>query len=313
MAITAYTLESAPRDAGQGGAAKLWYGRFTAMASACEVLVDGGTRAEADAITRIVSNEAWRIEQHWSRYRDDSIIQRINTACGEPVKVDAETAQMLDFAAKIFKLSQGKFDITSGVLRRAWVFDGSDAVPTAAAIDALMPLVGWQKVDWQRPALSMPEGMQLDFGGIGKEYAVDNALRKVREASALPVLINFGGDLACDRPCSDGSPWRAGIESADGDTPVSNYIALEAGAIATSGDANRFLLKDGRRYSHVLDATTGWPVPDAPRSVTVVAADCTLAGMLSTLAMLRGSDAGAFLARQGVRHVVQAADVVQVA
>ena len=283
----------------------LWQGRFKAMASPCEVLIDGGARKEAARITRLVCDEAHRIERHWSRYRDDSIVQRINTACGEPVRVDEETADMLDYAQRICALSEGAFDITSGVLRRAWTFDGSDRLPTQNCVDALMPLIGWHRAVWRRPVLQLPTDMQLDFGGIGKEYAVDCALAKVRVVSQRPVLLNFGGDLVCDRPRVSGAPWQVGIEPASGTARVTEFIAMTKGGVATSGDANRYLEKDGRRYSHVLDARTGWPVEHAPRSVTVAAKSCTLAGMLATLAMLQGPKAKPFLDAQGCRYLLQ--------
>lgn len=279
-------------------------GQFVAMASPCEVLIESANRKEVARITRIVANEAKRIEKHWSRYRDDSIIHKINTANGRPTKVDNETADMLDYAARIWQLSERRFDITSGVLRRAWTFNGSSQIPTAAAVDALMPLIGWQQAHWKRPYLTLPSAMQLDFGGIGKEYAVDSALKKVRAYAQTPVLINFGGDIVCDRPRSNGAAWQIGIDALDGEA-VNNYIAISKGGVATSGDANRFLLHQGRRYSHVLDAKTGWPVENAARSVTVAAANSTLAGMLATLAILQGAGAEEFLSSQGLQFRLQ--------
>jgi len=298
--VSEFTLSPPAKDQSQG----LWHGRFSAMASPCEVLIDGGRRKEKARITRLVCDEAKRIEKHWSRYRDDSVIHRINSAKGEPVKVDDETADMLDYAEKVFKLSDGRFDITSGVLRNVWRFDGSDNIPAAEEVKTLMPLIGWHRAQWQRPYLTLPNGMQLDFGGIGKEYAVDSALQKVRAYSELPVMINFGGDLVCDRPRSSGAPWQVGIDAVDGSN-VGDYIAISKGGVATSGDANRFLVHDGKRYSHVLDATTGWPVENAARSVTVAAANSTLAGMLATLSILQGAGAEEFLNSQGVQFRLQ--------
>jgi thiamine biosynthesis lipoprotein len=103
-------------------------------------------------------------------------------------------------------------------------------------------------------------------------------------------------------PQAGDRPWRVGIESLAVDGAAAKQIDLNVGALATSGDARRFLLTDGKRYGHVLDPRTGWPVADAPRSVTVAAPTCTEAGMLATLALLRGSDAVAFLDAQGVQY-----------
>jgi thiamine biosynthesis lipoprotein len=236
-----------------------------------------------------------------SRYRDDNIVHAINTAEGRPVVVDDETARLIDYAAQLFELSDGKFDITSGVLRRAWKFDGSDRLPRPEAVAALLPIVGWRRVRWRSPEIAILPGMQLDFGGIGKEYAVDRAAGIVRPIASR-CLLNFGGDLLAVGPSAGGRPWRVGIEALGDSAAAAKQIDLSQGALATSGDARRFLLRKGKRYSHILDPTTGWPVANAPRSVTVAAPTCTLAGMLATFALLRGRDAEAFLAAQGVQY-----------
>lgn len=269
------------------------------MASPCEVLVDGAqTTAEIREITEVAAAEAWRVEDLWSRYRTDNVVHRINTAQGEPVGVDEETARFLDYAAHLHDWSGGLFDVTSGVLRRVWRFDGSDRVPSPEAIAALMPLVGWRRVDWCSPVLQMPAGMEIDFGGIGKEYAVDRALALILGRwPQRAVLVNFGGDLAASAPRASGEPWRVGLE-APGHTDA-GAMALYRGAIASSGDAHRFLLRDGVRYSHLLDPRSGQAVIGAPRTVTVRAASCTEAGVLASLALLHGADAARFLEESG--------------
>ncbi len=273
-------------------------GRFEAMASPCEVLVDGAGEVETAELTGQVAAEVWRIERHWSRYLTGNIVDRINTAQGKPVEVDEETARFLNYARHLYELSDGLFDVTSGVLRRVWRFDGSDNVPEQQAVEALLPLVGWSKLSWKPPALQMKPGMQIDFGGIGKEYAVDRACALVSRETERPVLVNCGGDLAASAPRLDGQPWVVGIDS---DVPgtATPVIHLLRGAVATSGDAHRFLLKDGVRYPHILNPKTGWPVTGGPRVVTVAATTCTEAGVLSTLALLHGPKAEEFLREIG--------------
>ena len=282
-----------PRGAG-------WLGVFEAMASPCEVHVGEADREIAQRIVALAEGEAARIEAKFSRYRRGNIIDAINTADGRTVVVDDETAGLLDYAARLHELSDGKFDVTSGVLRRAWRFDGSDRVPSRKAIAALLPIVGWDKVRWRAPEITLLPGMEIDLGGIGKEYAVDRAAGLVQPLSTR-CLLNFGGDLLALGPQAGGAPWRVGIESVDADGTPARHIQLSTGALATSGDARRYLFKDGKRYGHILDPTTGWPVVGAPRSVTVAAATCTEAGMLATLALLQGDDAERFLAAQGVQ------------
>jgi thiamine biosynthesis lipoprotein len=146
--------------------------------------------------------------------------------------------------------------------------------------------------------------MEIDFGGIGKEYAVDRAANLVRDQTGH-CMINFGGDLIAIGPPllpgKEGDGWTVGIESLTGGE-AAKRISLTAGALATSGDARRFLIRNGRRYGHILDARSGWPVLGAPRSVTVLASTCTQAGMLATFAMLMGDGAEDFLESQNVTY-----------
>ena len=273
------------------------------MACPCEALIDAPDEAAARRAAQAVAAEAWRVERKFSRYRDDNIVHAINHADGEPVQVDEETARLLDYAADCYELSDGLFDLTSGVLRQVWKFDGSDRLPAPETVREVMKRVGWHKVDWQAPMLRLAPGMEIDFGGIGKEYAVDRAAQAGLAAGGAPLLVNFGGDIYATGPRRDGSAWTVAIESA-APGHLAPRIELKRGGVTTSGDARRFLLKDGVRYGHILDPRTGWPVKDAPRSVTVLHDSCTQAGLLSTLAILQGKDAEAFLEEEGVTHWV---------
>ena len=262
-------------------------------------------QAQARALLHLACEEVWRIERKFSRYRDDSVVAQWQAAAGLPVVVDDETAGLLDFAQHCHGLSEGRFDVTSGVLRHAWRFDGSSRLPEAQQVAALCQHVGWHRVRWQRPCLTLPAGMEIDLGGIGKEYAADRVLGLLQAHSALPMLVNLGGDLVVSGPRADGQAWQVGIEKPDaGPGAAAAVLTLSAGALATSGDARRFLLKDGVRYGHILDPRDGWPVRDAPRSVTVAAPTCTEAGVISTLAMLQGARAEAWLAAQDLPHWV---------
>lgn len=273
------------------------------MASSCEVLLVDVNENAAAGLLQSVADEAWRIESTFSRYRNDNLVHRINTANGKPVAVDEEMADLLDYADTIHELTDGAFDITSGVLRRAWTFDGSDHVPDAAEIRRLKSLIGWEKVRWENPELTLKPGMEIDLGGIGKEYAVDRCGNILVGAGVKGGLVNFGGDIRVIGPQADGSAWNIGVEKVmeEDATPV---VRLKSGAVATSGDARRHVIRNGRRYGHILDPRTGYPVEGAPRSVTVIDQSCTQAGLLATLAMLQGVRAESFLAAQSVRHHV---------
>lgn len=271
------------------------------MGSPCELLTEAASAKDAEELTALVATEAWRIEDKFSRYLGGNIIAEINSANGRPIEVDEETAQLLDFAATLHQLSDGAFDITSGVLRRAWTFDGGDRIPADETVTELLHLVGWKRCEWQAPVLQLPQNMEIDLGGIGKEYAVDRAVLELRASADIPCLVNFGGDLAITGPPQLRNAWSIGIEGIELDA-ADKLIELRQGAIATSGDARRFLRRNGIRYGHVIDPRTGWPVSDAASSITVAADTCTQAGTLATLAMLRGRDAERFLDGQAEQY-----------
>lgn len=283
-----------------------WHGSFSAMASPCEILMEVDEEALAQKILNVVQAEALRIEQKFSRYRDDNIIYQINHSQNRPVSVDQETARLIDFATELYQMSDGLFDITSGVLRQAWVFDCSDNIPEREAVNALLSRVGWKKVKWENGIIRLREAMEIDLGGIGKEYAVDRCVLIAKKLTDQSVLVNFGGDLAVSNCRKGNKTWSVGRLISDNEEKNQNksisLFQLKTGAIATSGDAHRYLKKDGVRYSHVLNPLTGWPVAHAPHTVSVAAPSCVEAGMMSTLAMLHGRQADEFLRKQEVGY-----------
>ena len=291
-------------------------GRFEAMASPCEILMAGLSEEDAKALTIAAVQEAWRIEHKFSRYVAGNIVAKINSSTGEPIEVDEETARLLDYAKQCYELSDGYFDITSGVLRKVWRFDGSDKLPSKSEVANTLEQLGWHRINWSSPLITVPEGMEIDFGGIGKEYAVDQTLQKLQTllqqkrsgklaSSEYSILVNFGGDLACSGARPDGKPWQVGVENNQSLNQTVASISIYQGALATSGDSRRYLQHKGIRYGHVLDPKTGWPVLKSPHSVTVAAPSCTLAGMLATFALLNGEQAEDFLKEQKAKYWVQ--------
>lgn len=284
-----------------------WHGEFRAMASPCEVLLEPCDQALALQLLQLAQGEALRIEHKYSRYRSDSVLSQLNAHAGQSQAIDSETAQLLAFARQCFALSDGMFDISSGVLRRVWTFDGSDRLPKPEAVAALLPLIGFDKVEFDAQQLYLPAQMELDFGGIAKEYAVDKVAQLLDSATLtiapqLRMVVNFGGDMVTVRQQDAEHPWQIGIEHPGLVDNAAMVVSLRAGALATSGDARRFLLRDGVRYGHILNPKTGWPVQGAPRSITISAPSCTLAGLLATTALLQGSAAQQFLDAQQISY-----------
>lgn len=275
------------------------------MASPCEVIIQSTDKVVAAKLGNIIANEVWRIEDKYSRYNSQSVCSAINHHSGHSVAIDEETYLLLNFANQCYQLSDGLFDISSGVLRQIWSFHSSQnsqyTFPSTEQVKQVLTHVGWQKIHFDQKQITLAKGMEMDFGGIGKEYAVDRAIILAKQLTHSPVLVNLGGDLAVTSARLDNEPWQVAIEHPDKDNQHTDMIvSLKSGALATSGDARRYLMHDGKRYSHILNAKTGWPVNDAPRSITAVAPQCIQAGILATMALLKGAQAEQFLEEQEI-------------
>ncbi len=273
------------------------------MGSDCQITLYAEDETCADLIADVAMAEAWRIESKYSRFKDDSTLSEINRAAarGEPVEIDTETAQLFDYALSAFEISGGLFDISSGVLRRVWDFT-SATLPTPAAIAQVLPLIGLQNItrDEMQLRFAIP-GMELDFGGIGKEYAADRCADICIEMGITSGLIDMGGDIGAIGTLPDGQPWQIGICNPGNPDASLGNIKLTSGAVATSGDYERYIEVDGKRYCHILNPQTGWPVSGLA-SVSVMADQCLLAGTLSTIAMLKGSEGKEWLRKLGVQY-----------
>jgi thiamine biosynthesis lipoprotein len=276
---------------------------FRAMGSPCALHLydEDGIRAEDAAEAAIA--EVARLEQKYSRYRDDSIVARINASAGSKAgcRVDAETESLLDYADTAFEQSDGLFDITSGVLREVWDFR-SGRLPARGAVESVLERVGWRRVKRSARRIRLAAGMQIDFGGYGKEYAADRAAQLCRDRGVHAGLVDLGGDVRVIGPHPDGSPWVVGIQDPRPGHAALATIPVAAGAVATSGDYQRYMVVEGRRYAHILDPRSGWPVRGLS-SVSVVANHCLLAGTASTIAMLKGQEGASWLDALGLPNL----------
>ena len=263
--------------------------RFNAMAGPCELRFYLDQQAPTAA--RAAAAEVLRIQDKYSRYRNDSVVAQINANAGaETLTVDEETAALLDFADTAYSHSEGLFDITAGILRQAWDFRTA-TLPDAATVQKLLSLIGWHRVEWQKPQLRLPQrGMQIDLGGFGKEYAADCAAAILRQFGVRHGLVDLAGDIHVIGPHEDGRAWQIGIQHPRQSDAIAQ-LPLHGGAIASSGDYQRSFTLAGQRYHHILDPRTGWPSRGLA-SVSVIAETCIIAGMASTTAMLMGPDKG---------------------
>lgn len=275
---------------------------FRAMGCPCELQLFARARAQAPRALARAREEIERLEARYSRYRDDSIVSEINRVAhdGGRIALDAETATLFDYAAACFEQSGGRFDITSGILRRAWRFDGG-ALPSREEIAPLLDRVGFDRLRIRGGELSFAtRGMEIDLGGVVKEYAVDRVVRLLADEGS--AMVNLGGDIAVAGAHPDGSAWRIGIRHPRAKAEMLATIELAEGALATSGDYERCIEVEGRRYGHILDPRSGWPVAHLA-SVSVVADLCTVAGSVATLGMLAERDGPAWLRASGLAHL----------
>jgi FAD:protein FMN transferase len=261
---------------------------FKAMGGPCRLRLDVETESLGEAAVDVAVAEVQRLEFKYSRYREDSITSIINRAAGtgSEVPIDAETAGILQYADTIWRESDGLFDITSGVLRRAWDFR-SQRLPSQSQIDALLPLVNWPGVEWSKEAVSLPlAGMEVDFGGCVKEYAVDSVASQLRQVGVGSALVDLAGDMAAIGAPVGENAWTIGIRNpADKESALAS-VDLADSCLASSGDYERCIELDGRRYGHILNPKSGWPV-EGLVAVSVLAPQCLVAGSSATMAMLQ--------------------------
>lgn len=277
---------------------------FKAMGSPCEIQLFAEDEILAKHAANTAIADVERLEAFYSRYRSSSFLSAINrvAATGGSIAVDDETAGLLNYAAICYEQSDGLFDISSGILRRAWRFD-SGGLPDQLLIESLLEKVGWHKLRWNPPLLEFSiAGMELDFGGVVKEYAADRAASLCRDAGTLHGVINLGGDIKIIGPRGDGSPWRIGVRDPRNKDQTIRTLFLHEGALASSGDYERCIVANGIRYGHILNPKTGWPVRHLA-AVSVVGDFCVVAGSASTIAMLKEENGAAWLGDLGLPHL----------
>lgn len=257
---------------------------FNALGGVCDINVVGFI--QPDNLIKIAVAEVKRIENKYSRYIDNSMVGLINTQAGlDWVICDEETCGLLDYANTLYLHSDGLFDITSGVLRRVWDF-GKNKIPTPEELKQILLLVGWSEFERRGNQVRLKKvGMQIDLGGFGKEYAVDRVATIFLEHGVTSALINFGGDVRALGSKPDGRPWQIGIQDPRQLDQCFATLNLSQGALATSGDYERFFEIGDKRYCHILNPKTGMPV-SYWRSVTVLAPLASAAGATTTMAML---------------------------
>lgn len=275
--------------------------RWSALGTNCELQFVCEDPARAAAFQHAAVGWVATFEARYSRFRPDSMLSRINAAAGQSsVPIDAEMDQMLNVCAALHEMTQGILDATALPLMRLWDYrSGQPKIPTPAEITQTRQLVGWKKVQRKPGHAFLPQaGMALDFGGWGKEFAVDAVAQIARDHGIANVLVDFGHDLrALGTP--PGKPgWHIGVEDPARPGTYRTSIAVRDRGIASSGDYLRNFTVNGRRYGHIIDPRSGTPVSNGCLQVTVIAPTCLQAGVLSTAAFVLGGEKGIALIQQ---------------
>jgi thiamine biosynthesis lipoprotein len=290
-------VRSAQRTAsaiGRGGEA-LYHLNFTAMSTACSVKFRGTNSALAKQVQDEILEWVSQFEAKYSRFISDSLISRINAAAGEHwVEVDAETDAIFNLCQEMIFFTKGVFDPTSLPLIRLWNWKANPPVmPAEDTIAATREIVGWRKIQRRNGGIFLPrKGMCLDLGGIGKEYAVDRVLTMCLNRCIENVLVDFGQDVRVHGQPGDKPAWHIGLDDPKNPGKCWTGVAVNNHGVATSGDYLRHFTVDGRRFGHIIDPRTGWPVNNKVMAVSVIAPSCTFAGIISTAAFILGAQDG---------------------
>lgn len=256
-------------------------------------------KEEAWAQARIDAGvaEIGRIEQLLTTYREDSETNLINRNAGiAPVRVSQETFDIIRRSLRISRLTQGAFDITYGsVDKRLWNFDTSmQSLPDPETARQMVRLINYQNVllnEAETTVFLREEGMRIGFGGIGKGYAAEMAKRVMREQGVESGVVNASGDLTVWGQQPDGRPWTIGIINPNAAGQVFSYMEILNMAIATSGNYEKYVMIDGKRYSHTINPRTGLPVTGI-KSVTILCPNAEIADAMATPVMIMGIRAG---------------------
>ncbi|EAR09042.1 FAD:protein FMN transferase [Reinekea blandensis] len=259
--------------------------RFKAMGGPCEISLWQSDERSSLPLLQVMEAEVRRLERKFSRFREDSLVCRLNRGELNGIGLDEETQGLMSFANHCYELSDGLFDLTIGALHRVWSFSGNQ-VPEEEAVQAALTKVGWPKLAWDGNAVNIRDSVAVDLGGLVKEFAVDRLVQILRDAS-VPGLVNLAGDIAASDVQPEQTPWTVAVCHPREPGAIAK-VELKRGALATSGDYERYIETDTGRYCHLLRPDTGFPAQNGLCSVSVIAEQCIIAGSMSSIAMLKG-------------------------
>ncbi len=272
-----------------------WVVSFHAFATGCKITLTDHPNLSPSGIAEEITSWIQGFEQRYSRYLPESWITRINLASGlHPITIEEEDMEVIAAARYAYFQSKGAIDPSCLPLTKLWQEARSGRkIPDASLIHHAKNLVNWKKVEISDHRIFLPTtGMGLDFGGFGKEFAVDKTAGLLLNLGCRDFLVDFGGDLFASGYGPDGQPWKIGIERPTPSGQPKYVLALTDKALATSGNYRKFFDIDGKRYGHAIDPRTGFPTIHSQLSASVIAPSCLKSGILSTTCILEGKKTG---------------------
>jgi thiamine biosynthesis lipoprotein len=273
------------------------------MGNRFEISVVGDNQDWADSCIDMAVAEISRIEKLLTTFSDDSQTNQINAAAGiRPVKVDLEVYQLIERSLKISELTQGAFDITYGSIDKSlWNFDvNMKSLPAAETAREAVRLINYRNVimDAENTTVMLKEkGMRIGFGGIGKGYAADRAKAVLQQNGVSSGIVNAAGDLITWGMQPNGNPWTIAIADPDKRMTPFSTLNISKMAIATSGNYEKFVIINGKKYSHTIDPKTGFPVSGI-KSVSIICPSAEFADAMATPVTVMGVHVGLNLVNQ---------------
>ena len=273
------------------------------MGTTYHITVVGGYFTAAASLQGAVDERLAAINASMSTYLPDSEISRFNQlqAVETPFPIGEDFRAVMQVAQELFQATGGAWDGTLDPLIDLWGFGrtrrAADRVPSAEEIQALLPRVGFQHIvlDGEGRLRKRQPSVSLDLASVAKGYGVDAIAALLRDKGFADYLVEIGGEVYAAGVRIDGQPWRIGINKPDPGAPfdqVYRVVHLQDRAFATSGDYRNYFEIDGRRYAHIIDPRTGYPVANGVVSVSVTAETCALADGLATALVVMGAPAG---------------------
>lgn len=291
--------------------AKIFKKKASVMGTDIEMTVSADDGSKAEAAFSAAISELKRIEDEMSEWKEGTYVSEINRNAGnKPVKVPDELFNVIAASKVVSGLSNGAFDVSWAALRGLWDFtSGKNQVPTDEELKKRLPLINYMNIELDennRTVFLKKKGMNIGLGAIAKGYAVDMAMKKIVNLGIKNAIVKAGGDMRVQGVGEDGRPWEIGIRHPRDRFKLLAELPLSNISISTSGDYERFFIKDGVLYHHIIDVKTGYPAAMGCQSVTILAPDTMTSDALSTAVFVLGPVEGMRLIKRlkGVEGII---------